>query len=224
MVRFELPDRGCQRQIVAAHRGVGFVACGNFPGQVAVRFANCRQAGLERRLRGAQCFFCTMQRGYVTRDGDLADQFAFRIQQRRGLEGDANNFSALLTPLGGSRRRAARADTGKNAGVIGIGEIGGVQLAQWLTDGFLCGVAIQGGSFVVPVRDDRVQVLDDDGFAGVLEHLLELAGVRLHVPILGTSNDFRLDDPHRTRPSALMVRVGDTTHDQCPADGIGVST
>ena len=35
--------------------------------------------------------------------------------------------------------------------VVGLGEFGGMQLAQRLTDGFLCGKAVQGSRFPVPV-------------------------------------------------------------------------
>ena len=75
--------------------------------KVAVGFADGREPGLERRLRGAQGFFRVMQRGDVPGDGDLADQLALSVQQGRRLERDTDQFAALLAPLGGSRGRSS---------------------------------------------------------------------------------------------------------------------
>ena len=110
MERFELPERACQRLAVAAYRGVSLAARGNFMGQVAVCFVDCRQAGLERFLRGALGLFRAIQRGDVACDSDLADQFALGVQQRRRLERDADHFAALLAPLGGGRGRISCAE------------------------------------------------------------------------------------------------------------------
>ncbi len=137
MKRFEFPDRGGERLVVATHGGVGLAARGNFTRQITICFPDCRQPGFERRMRGAQGLFRAMQRGDVTRDGDLADQVALSVQQRRGLERDADDLAALLAPLGGRRRWNSGAYAFLDAGVVGVGEVGRMKLAERLPEGFL---------------------------------------------------------------------------------------
>jgi hypothetical protein len=68
-----------------------------------------------------------------------------------------------------------------------------------LTDGFLSGKAVHRCRFSIPVRDHRVQVLDDDGLAALIEHLREFTGAPLGSLIRATLNRMWLDDLHRTK-------------------------
>src|ERR1022692_2419338 len=111
--------------------------------------------GCQRAVVAAQALFRAMQRGDVACDSNLSDQFALRVQQWRCLEGDSDDFAGLFAPLGGAGGRVACANAVEKAGVIGIGEVGGMQLAKRLADGFVCVKTVQGGRFAVPVGDDR---------------------------------------------------------------------
>ena len=93
----------------------------------------------------------------------------------------------------------------ENAGVIGIGQVGSMELAERLAHGFLRGKAIQGGCFAVPVGNDRIQVLDDDGFPGLFEHLLEFARACLRLPVFGTANYLGFNDAHKNIAHANSV-------------------
>ena len=96
---FELPDRGGERLVVATHRGVSLVTRGDFAGQLAVRVADGGQPGLELRLRGAQRLFSPLQGRDVTRNGDLAYEFAADVQLRRGFQRDADDLAVAFAAI-----------------------------------------------------------------------------------------------------------------------------
>src|ERR1700733_14655584 len=156
--------------------------------------------GCQRPIVAAQALFGAMQRRDVPGDRNLPYQFAVGVQQWRGLEGDSDDFAVLFAPLGETRRHKPGAYPLQNARVIHIGEVGGMQLAQRLTHGFVRGKPIQGGCFAVPICDDRIQILNDDGLAGLLEHLREnlikAMRSRLRMPVRGTANYLWLQDLH----------------------------
>src|SRR5579863_8545892 len=88
--------------------------------------------------------------------------------------------------------------------IVGLGEIAGMQLGQWLADGLLRGKPIQGGCLPVPVGDHRVQVLHDDCFAALLKRLGEVTGARLGSLFLGAVNVIWIDDWHRSEAYERM--------------------
>jgi hypothetical protein len=139
-------------------------------------------------IRPTQNLFLLIHRGDVACDRNLTDQNTLGVQQRRRLESDPDELTTPLAPLGGRCGRTSRANALEQARIIGLGEICGMQCAQRLTDGFLCGKAVQRGRFPVPVRDHRIQVLDDNGLAALLEDLREISGARLRSLVRGTGN------------------------------------